>query len=742
MPLLSCLMSVAVLQTASGLPVLEPGVNPWVLAQPGGGGAFDAIGAGPDGLILAATDLNGAYLSRDGGRTWTNVGSRQGLTVTHVCDVGFDPTDPNLLYLATEEGLFRSDDAGRRFIPVHDSGFVTEVTFAPNDPFVGYLAHHSAWDVADGTIWRSDDRGRSWRRISGPSLPGGRLVLEILVSALDSDVVFVVTGEGRFSCGPAELWESRNGGRHWRRIAAGLGQICDIALDPTDPDALFVTTYGDVWDPGYDCVQDDPGGGWLHHGTYNGSWSWTRLTHPSDLGSRNLLVFPDRDDAHALRVFDLDTAAEFVSLDGGTTWTFVGDRWSRPDGWTRSGGGYGTSFEGDLKTIGEDLSDPDALLWCDSQFLYASRDDGLHWAPIHTHRTRSGGWRTNGADNVVPFDLAVDADGVHVYLAAPDLGCFRSEDHGWSWRPANDPRFTGSWGENGGNCMTIVTDPTRPGVVWVSQANEIEGSRHSFLRSDDFGATWRRSDTGLPILGIPSGASVDPTSPQAMRRMFLTWDGDVYRSDDDGFTWARVLASGGLHFTAVDPRDGTVFAGGEDGLWRSSSHGDPGSWQEVGLPSMRGNLGHVFWDSWWEGTSSIHPDPARAGWVWVAVHGRNGGIHLSRDHGSTWQRITDDSFAWDVAVLPDDPDVVFSASSSALYSGGYDPASKGLQVSRDGGTTWAPFDDGLAWPFARRILVQDTPQGATLWLASPGTGYLRRDLGPGGLEVPPPTPAR
>jgi len=46
--------------------------------------------------------------------------------------------------------------------------------------------------------------------------------------------------------------------------------------------------------------------------------------------------------------------------------------------------------------------------------------------------------------------------------------------------------------------------------------------------------------------------------------------------------------------------------------------------------------------------------------------------------------------------------------------------------STDGGRTWQAFNEGLAWPFARRLAFDRT--GAELWVASPGLGYARRKL--------------
>jgi photosystem II stability/assembly factor-like uncharacterized protein len=99
----------------------------------------------------------------------------------------------------------------------------------------------------------------------------------------------------------------------------------------------------------------------------------------------------------------------------------------------------------------------------------------------------------------------------------------------------------------------------------------------------------------------------------------------------------------------------------------------------------------------------------------VAVFGEGRGLYRSRDGGRSWEKLLTDDFMRDVAVLPSDPDRLFAATSSALYSGGYDPASRGVLQSTDGGQTWVPFNEGLAWPFASVLLVDPNPPH-TLWL--------------------------
>jgi hypothetical protein len=53
--------------------LLEAGSG-WQSTNPGAGGAFGAVGAGPGGVIIVGGDLAGAYRSLDRGQSWDLIG--------------------------------------------------------------------------------------------------------------------------------------------------------------------------------------------------------------------------------------------------------------------------------------------------------------------------------------------------------------------------------------------------------------------------------------------------------------------------------------------------------------------------------------------------------------------------------------------------------------------------------------------------------------------------------------------
>lgn len=682
-----------------------PPVPLWTRINPGGGGWFARVTAGPGGRIVAASDLGGAYISRDDGQRWQALGPRQGLTTTHVAGAAFHPSDPGVWLLAVDGGIWRTGDDGRRFELVLDGGYVEAAAWSSDR--VAWAAWHPLWDSPDGEVWRSDDGGLTWAPTA--PLPGPRRLLTLRAHPTDPDVAWAIAGEGRFAGGPRDLLRTDDGGLSW--VALPLpGEVVDLTPDLSALDAVWIT------------VDDAAGDGVLLRSADLGD-------HVQRVADRGGVIWTDPRAPGAVRLLD-------------PRWSFPWDPregiWSSPTpqvpaSWRKLSGaatwdpGWSTAywaFTSEAFAVSTDPDDPDHLLWATSQFLYGTDDGGLHVGPRHTDEVAPGRWRSRGVDNVVAVELEAAAG--ELWAGFFDLGLWRSRDLGDTWTPCNLAATTGGWLGAGGNTWSVLTDPARPRTVWATQAEASDGPA-ALIRADDSGpscAAWSAAGAGLPAAPL-LGLSLDPTSPVGDRTLYLTAEGDVWRSDDDGATWRRVLAHGGFHVTAVGA-DGTTWAGGEAGLWVHPAGTPETWWAEVGLPAMRGPIFSLPGE-WWKGVYDIAPDPHRPGAVWVSVFGPGGGLWRSPDRGQTWEpRRLDDPRVRSVRVDPVAPGVVYATASSAWASGGYDPASAGVWRSEDDGLTWAPWGAGLAWPLGVPMTV--TPDGRWLVIGAQGPGLYRRRL--------------
>ncbi|MGH7740997.1 MAG: WD40/YVTN/BNR-like repeat-containing protein, partial [Candidatus Eiseniibacteriota bacterium] len=248
------------------------------------------------------------------------------------------------------------------------------------------------------------------------------------------------------------------------------------------------------------------------------------------------------------------------------------------------------------------------------------------------------------------------------------------------------------------------------------------------LRSDSAAApgSWRKC-AGLPD-GLICGLSLDRSSPARSRTLFVADNGQVYRSRDDGWNWERVFDAGVCRITAVDRFDGRlVYAGGEGGLWRSSHGGEPGSWESIGSSEMSGAPTQSADGFRWPGVHAIVPDPGTAGRLYVVSFGDGRGLYRSDDQGRHWSKLRAGAFCRELAIDPADPRRLYLTSSRAYKSGGRAEGSEGVLRSADGGRSWTPWNQGLAWPFAGPIVVNAGLSGRA-FVGSPGNGFFRRSL--------------
>jgi photosystem II stability/assembly factor-like uncharacterized protein len=158
-----------------------------------------------------------------------------------------------------------------------------------------------------------------------------------------------------------------------------------------------------------------------------------------------------------------------------------------------------------------------------------------------------------------------EEDGL-VYCGGDPGVLFESRDGGATWelnRGLWDHPTRPDWGPgNGGLCLhTIAPWPGDPSRLMVAI------SAVGVWLSEDGGASWRHSNTGIVPEYVPDEARDNPIqhcvhdvrrSPQQPERLFMQFHGGVYRSDDAGETWLDVGDSLGSDFgfpIVVDPAD-------------------------------------------------------------------------------------------------------------------------------------------------------------------------------------------
>lgn len=263
-------------------------------------------------------------------------------------------------------------------------------------------------------------------------------------------------------------------------------------------------------------------------------------------------------------------------------------------------------------------------------------------------------------------------------------GLFRLQDGSWEHLGFKHPRIE-----------AIAVHPKDPEVIYLAAGNGV-------LRSRDGGVSWRIVTDWRQTL--TKDIAVDPNAPEDVylatpHGLWISRNrGDTWNYSNNGIQRPYVMALG------VDwGRKGHVLAGFEQGIFRSENGGL--SWKQVGAPGIQVTRIRQ---------SASHPQ------LWLAAT-QEGGLFVSQDGGSTWQRnpgVPETALLYCLAIDPNNPD--------RWATGGYQT---GLWLTHDAGKTWKQITQPLESLTVKEVVFNpDDPQAILINL--PGKDiYRSRDDG-------------
>jgi len=214
------------------------------------------VGTGESNPRNTVESGDGIYQSRDGGKTWRH----SGLDLSaHISSITIDPRDKQIVAVGVL-GRVSSEDSNRGVYVTRDGGAhwtktlyvgassgVSSLVRVPDRPstlFAGvWQFARLPWRLESGGplggVYRSDDNGRTWRKLSGNGLPVGLTGRIGLAAATGGRVYAAIQSRA------GELWRSDDGGASWQRmphsplLGARPFYFSSIFVDPVDRDRLI-----------------------------------------------------------------------------------------------------------------------------------------------------------------------------------------------------------------------------------------------------------------------------------------------------------------------------------------------------------------------------------------------------------------------------------------------------------------------------------------------------------------------
>ena len=204
-----------------------------------------AIDASRPETVWAALEVGGIMRSDDGGESWTDcsadlvkLAERPQLKSRIVSDteiegmldvhaVALTPAKPGTAFAAIRMGLFTSGDGARwrdmevgRFSPLT---YGRDIRVSPQDPRVMYACLSPAARSQDGSLYRSDDVGETWKRFDH-GVKAETTMMAVALHPSDADRVYCVSRTG-------QVFGTDDGGRSWRehRLPDGVEDIYALA---------------------------------------------------------------------------------------------------------------------------------------------------------------------------------------------------------------------------------------------------------------------------------------------------------------------------------------------------------------------------------------------------------------------------------------------------------------------------------------------------------------------------------
>jgi len=670
-----------------------------------GGRTVGACGVAqqPNVYYMGVND-GGVWKTNDYGRTWQPI--FDGQPTGSIGDVAVAPSNPNVIYVGTGEGverpdlsvgdgMYKSTDGGKTwaFLGLGDAQQIGGLAVDPNDEnkcFAAVLGHPYGPNAERG-VFRTSNGGKTWEKVLYIDENTG--AIQVTIDPIDSKIIYADLPQMRQ--GPWEncdlvgpnsgLYKSIDGGTTWKKLTTGLPTSQDglgrigFCIAPSNHNRLYAT------------VDSKKGGG--EYRSDDGGNSWTLLTDDIRLWDRgDDFAEIKADPKNADIVYDVNVVV-WKSVDGGKTWT----------------GFKGAPGGDDYHRLWINPTNTDVMLLAGDQGAAVTVNGGETWGSWYNQPTAQ--LYHVSADNAFPYNVysgqqesgsvGIASRGNDGEITFRDWHPVSAEEYGYVVADPSDPNIVfggkiSKYDKRTGQVQDVSPDPTH-------------SDKYRFLRTAPIVFSAIDNKTlffagNVVFKSWDKGNSWQVISPDLTRETYdIPASMGVYGSD----TIKTMKRRGVIYTLAPSPLDSnTLWAGTDDGHIQVTRDGGK-TWANVTPPGVTSWSKISLMDA-----SHTDVNTAYAAVNRIKIDDMHPHIYRTKDGGKTWVEITNGLPVAPINVVKEDPirkGLLFAGSERCVY------------VSFDDGDHWQPLRMNMPATSIRDLVIKDNDlvvatHGRSFWI--------------------------
>src|SRR4051812_7851888 len=640
------------------------------------------------------------------------------------------PDHPNVFYAGFDNGgVWKSTDYGANWVAIFDDqptgsiGAIAVAVSNPNIIYVGSGAGIIRPDLAIGNgLYKSTDEGRTWQHLG---LRDSQMIAAIAVDPGNPDRLFVAVLGHPYGPNPERgVFRSTDGGRTFEKVLFkdDYTSANEVLIDPRDPNVLYAT----LWSQQQSFIEGQ-GFGDAGMGIFkstDGGTNWTQLGDglPPILQANIAIAPSDSRTLYAAIAPGQGPIGFYKSTDAGAHWFEAIRGPGAPAGLAQDMRPLARIGGGDLPTVTVDPKDP-KVVYTASTVMWRTLDSGLTWSAVRG---------APGGDDYQR--IWINPNDTQILLVVADQGAVVSANRGRSW--------SNWYNQNTAAMYHVTTDNAFPYRVCSGQQDS--GSACVQSRSDDGRITFHDwHPVNIQEYGM---AAPDPANPEVVfgsqRSNVSRYDRRTAQTALVGPDMSGTLPGGGamnrnvrtmpLHFSPVD---GVTMYYASNVVWKSIDHGH--SWSRISpdltratwaVPANAGKYASTVKPGPMGSITALSPSPRSLTTLWAGSD--DGNIQVTRDGGVTWTNVTPPAIKpwtriFNIEAGHFDPLVAYAAANTLRL----DEIAPHFYRTHDGGKTWTEINTGITPDAVANTIREDPRQPGLLYAGTDTQVWVSFDDG-------------